>query len=57
MKIVGLIFELLGLVLFGIGSWLAFQAGLSGEFTDLIKAMGFMMSSVLPLAVGNTLVK
>ena len=57
MKIVGLIFELLGLVLFGTGSWLAFQAGLSGEFTDLIKAMGFMMSSVLPLAVGNTLVK
>ena len=57
MKIVGLIFELLGIVLFGIGSWLAFQAGLSGEFTDLIKAMGFMMSSVFPLAAGSTLVK
>lgn len=57
MKIIGLILELLGVVLFGIGSWLAFQAGLSGEFTDLIKAMGFMMSSVLPLRAGNTLVK
>ena len=57
MKIVGLIFELLGLVLFGFGAWNGYQAGLTGDVEYLIKAAGFTISSALPMVLGNEMMK